>query len=344
MRDEDLPGSNHDARLTNHAFSRTLLALALVMTAAASQALDLQGHRGARGLAPENTLPAFARALSIGVTTLELDCAITRDGVVVVSHDSTLNPDITRGPDGQWLQDAGQPIRGLTYDELQRYDVGRIKPGSAYEKRFPQQQAADGARMPRLADVFALARKAANDRVRFNVETKISPLHPERTVSPELFARALIAAIRGEKMERRVTIQSFDWRTLAVVQKEAPEIATAYLTAQQDFMDNIQAGRRASAWTAGLRLNDFGGSIPRMVKAAGGAVWSPYSGESTREQVKEAQALGLKVVVWTPNDDAGMRRMIEMGVDGIISDYPDLLRQVAGEMGIVLPPATPVIP
>jgi glycerophosphoryl diester phosphodiesterase len=314
------------------------------MTSSASQALDMQGHRGARGLAPENTLPAFARALSIGVTTLELDCAITKDGVVVVSHDSTLNPDITRGSDGQWLQNAGQAIRGLTYVELQRYDVGRIKPGSAYEKRFAQQQAADGARMPRLADVFALARKAANDRVRFNVETKISPLHPGRTVSPEMFAEALIAVIRGEKMERRVTIQSFDWRTLAVVQKEAPEIATAYLTAQQDFMDNIQAGQGESAWTAGLRLNDFGGSIPQMVKAAGGGVWSPYSGETTREQVKEAQALGLKVVVWTPNDAAGMRRMIEMGVDGIISDYPDLLRKVAGEMGVALPAATPVAP
>ena len=314
------------------------------MTAAASQALDLQGHRGARGLAPENTLPAFARALGIGVTTLELDCAVTKDGIVVVSHDSTLNPEITRGPDGKWLEGEGTPIRNFTYDELARYDVGRIRPGSAYEKRFSQQQPVDGTRMPRLTDVFALVRKSGNDTVRFNIETKLSPLHPERTATPEIFARAFIAVIRHERMEKRVTIQSFDWRTLAVVQKEAPEIPTVYLTAQQSFQDNIQAGQRESAWTAGLHVRDFGGSIPRMVKAAGGAVWSPYSGETTRELVKEAQALGLKVVVWTLNEPAEMRRMIEWGVDGVISDYPDRLRKVAGELGITLPRPTPTTP
>mgnify|MGYP001473345628 CR=1 FL=1 len=211
----------YDSRPAARAFIRSLLAITLAMTTATSQALDIQGHRGARGLAPENTVPAFARALGIGVTTLELDCAVTKDGVVVVSHDSTLNPDITRGPDGIWLEGEGAPIRNFTYGELARYDVGRIKPGSAYEKRFARQQPVDGTRMPRLADVFALARKSGNDTVRFNIETKISPLHPERTVSPETFARAFITVIRQEKMEKRVTIQSFDWRTLAVVQKEA---------------------------------------------------------------------------------------------------------------------------
>ena len=314
------------------------------MTANTGQALDIQGHRGARGLAPENTPPAFARALGIGVTTLELDCAVTKDGIVVVSHDSTLNTDITRGPDGQWIEGAGPPIREFTYQELQRFDVGRIDPASEYAKRFPHQQPVDGTRMPRLADVFALARKAGNEQVRFNIETKISPLHPERTVSPEAFARAFISVIRGAGMAGRVTIQSFDWRTLAVVQKEAPEIATVYLTAQQGFMNNIQAEKTASPWAAGLHVSRFGGSIPRLVKAAGGAVWSPYAGETTREQVREAQTLGLKVVVWTVNEPADMRRMIEWGVDGIISDYPDRLRQIAGELGVPLPRPTPVVP
>ena len=314
------------------------------MTTSTGYCLDIQGHRGARGLMPENTLPAFAHALTLGVTTLELDCAMTKDGVVVVSHDSTLNPDITRGPDGKWLEGEGPPIRQFTYEELLRFDVGRIDPKSAYAKRISRQQPVDGTRMPRLADVFALARRSGNDAVRFNIETKISPLHPARTVSPEEFARAFIHLIKKEKMESRVTIQSFDWRTLKVVQQEAPEIATAYLTAQQGFMDNIQAGKRESPWTAGLRVNDFGGSIPRMVKAAGGGVWSPYYGETTREQVREAQALGLKVVVWTVNEPADLRRMIEWRVDGIISDYPDQLRKVAGEMGVALPAATPVAP
>lgn len=323
-------------------FAVFLTAVTFTMTASPAYSLDIQGHRGARGLMPENTLPAFAHALALGVTTLELDSAITKDGVVVISHDPVLNPDITRGPDGEWLAQDGPPIWHLTYDELRRYDVGRIKPGSAYAARFPRQKAIDGTRIPRLADLFALVRKAGNEAVRFNIETKVSPLHPERTALPEVWASALVSLIKKEKMEGRVTIQSFDWRTLAVVQQEAPEIPTVYLTAQQSFMDNILADRPLSPWTAPFHVSQFDGSIPRMVKAAGGAVWSPYYLEVMPENIKEAHDLGLKVVVWTANDAADMRRMIEWGVDGIISDYPDLLRKVAAEEGMALPAATRV--
>lgn len=318
----------------------SLLAALLMISTAHS--LDIQAHRGGRGLMPENTLPAFAHALTLGVTTLELDCAITRDGVVVVSHDVLLNPDITRNASGAWLTRAGPPIWRLDYEALQRYDVGRIRPGSRYAARFPAQQAVDGARIPRLIDVFTLAHRAGNGTVRFNIETKVSPVEPANTEPPAPFVRKLIEVVRASGMQRRVVIQSFDWRTLKVAQEEAPEIATAYLTAQQSFMDNIRAGEPHSPWTAGLHISQFGGSIPRMIKAAGGAAWSPYYVEVERETVHEAQRLGLKVVVWTVNEEIDMRRMIEFGVDGIISDYPDRLRDVALQAGIVLPLATPV--
>jgi len=323
---------------------RFIAAAALMIMTSAATGLDLQGHRGARGLLPENTLPAFARALSIGVTTLELDIAITRDGVVVVSHDATLNPDITREPDGQWLQRNDVAIHALTFAELQQYDVGRIRPLSAYARRFPQQQAVDGTRIPRLADVFALVQRAANDRVRFNIETKISPEHPQRTLPPAEFARALIALVREAKLESRVTIQSFDWRTLQVVQREAPQIATVYLTAQQSWQDNIRARDKSSPWTAGLHVRDYGDSLPKLVKAAGGAVWSPYYSEVTPAALREAQLLGLKVVVWTVNEPHDIARMVELGVDGVISDYPDRLRRIAAERGLPLPEPTPVTP
>ena len=143
-------------------------------------------------------------------------------------------------------------------------------------------------------------------------------------------------------MAARTAIQSFDWRTLSVVQREAPEIPTVYLSAQQPWQDNIRSGDSASPWTAGLHVGGFGNSVPRMVKAAGGAVWSPYFGEVTADSVDEAHSLGLLVVVWTVNEPADMHRMIELGVDGIISDYPDRLRQVAGAAGIRLPEPTPV--
>jgi glycerophosphoryl diester phosphodiesterase len=312
--------------------------------ATGARALDIQAHRGARGLAPENTLPAFARALALGVTTLELDCAITRDGVVVISHDPALNPDITRGPDGKWLRQTGPLIRTLSYADTQRYDVGRLNPASDYARRWPEQQPVDGTRIPRLQDLFALVRKSGNKTVRFNIETKVSPLAPGETAPPDEFARRLISAVRAGGMVGRTAIQSFDWRTLQVVQQEAPEIPTVYLTVEKGFMDSIQRDKPSSPWTAGFHVSKYGGSIPRMVKAAGGSVWSPYFAETTREQVAEAHSLGLKVVVWTVNEPADMRRMIEWGVDGVISDRPDILRTTAGEMGVPLPPPTPVTP
>ena len=322
------------------AFAATLL---LIMTGNANS-LDLQGHRGARGLLPENTLPAFARALTIGVTTLELDTAITRDGVVVVSHDATLNPDITRDAKGQWIKRDDIAINAIGFAELQQYDVGRINPQSVYAGRFPDQKPLDGTRIPRLAEVFALARNAGNNHVRFNIETKISPEHAQRTLPPAEFARALIALIRAEQLEARVTIQSFDWRTLQVVQQEAPQITTVYLTAQQSWQDNIRARNSSSPWTADRHISQFGGSLPRLVNGAGGTIWSPYFGDVTQDAVREAQQLGLKVIVWTVNESRDMERMIDFGVDGIISDYPDRLRRVAAARGLPLPAPTPVAP
>ena len=307
-------------------------------------AFDLQGHRGARGLAPENTLPAFAQALSIGVTTLELDAGITEDGVVVVHHDRRLNPDIARGTDGRWLRAPTRAIRELTFHELQRYDVGRIRPGSDYSKRFPDQRKRDGVRIPKLEDVFALARHARNSEVRFNIETKISPEAPDETVGPEEFARSLIGVVRASGIASRTTIQSFDWRTLAIVQRDAPEIATSYLSSQGVSLDNIGAGHReGSPWTAGVQFRDHG-SVPKMVKAAGGAIWSPNHAELTEALVKEARSLGLKVLPWTVNDLADMERLIAWGVDGMITDRPDRLREVMAAKGLPLPKPTPVAP
>jgi glycerophosphoryl diester phosphodiesterase len=320
------------------------LAAALALMTAHAAAFDLQGHRGARGLAPENTLPAFARALTIGVTTLEMDAGLTEDDVVVIAHDRRLNPDIVRGPDGRWLAGRTPAIRELTYRELQRYDVGRIKPGSDYSRRFPEQRRQDKIRIPTLEEVFELTRHARNTEVRFNIETKISPEAPEETAPPDVFVRALVKVVRDNGMASRTTIQSFDWRTLAIVQKEAPEIATSYLSSQQQALDNIQAGHREnSPWTAGIRFRDHG-SVPKMVKAASGKIWSPNAADVTEALVKEAKSLGLAVLPWTVNERADMERLIDRGVDGLISDYPDRLREVMAAKNLPLPRATPVTP
>jgi glycerophosphoryl diester phosphodiesterase len=291
--------------------------------------MNLQGHRGARGLLPENTLPGFERALDIGVTTLELDCGVTKDGVVVVSHDRRLNRDLTRTPEGRWLAAPGPRLCSLDYAELAPYDVGRIRPGSLYAWRFRRQQPIDGARIPRLADVFALVRDRGDAEVRFNIETKISPLEPNETAPPDEMVRAILELTRQAGMMERVTIQSFDWRTLGIVRTAAPHVPTACLTSERWREDTVHARATSSPWHAGLHVAMFAGSLPRTVQHAGAQIWSPWFGDLTRAALDEAHALGLKVIVWTVNSERAMRRMIAWGVDGIISDYPDLLVRIA---------------
>lgn len=319
---------------------RRFVLAALVCAATPAAALDLQGHRGARGLAPENTIQAFATALSLGVTTLEFDTAVTKDGVVVIAHDRRLNPDITKGPDGKYLTAPTPVIRTLSLEELKRYDVGAINPETPYAKTFVHPIALPTP-MPTLAELGALVR--GNATIRFNVETKLSPLAPDETLDPEAFATTLVAALRAEGMAERATIQSFDWRTLKVVQRIAPEMPTSCLTIARGNGDNVQIGKPgASPWLAGLDVDDFGGSVPRTVKAAGCKVWSPFFRDVTLEAMTEAKANALIVAVWTVNEPADMRQMIDMGADAIITDYPDRLRDVMAEKGLPLPPPYPV--
>jgi glycerophosphoryl diester phosphodiesterase len=258
-------------------------------------AIDVQGHRGARGHLPENTLPAFALALSMGVNTLELDTGVTKDGVVVIHHDRRLNPDLARGPDGQWVTAPAATIHSLTFAELQRYDVGRLRPGSPYEKNFPAQKPLDGTRIPRLADLFEAAKDSG---VRFNIETKLAAEAPDETLGPDAFARAVIREVRRAGVMARTTIQSFDWRTLKVVEREAPDIATAYLTSAKD-------------------------SEPTRVRRARARIWSPNFQALTADVVASARSMGLSIVPWTVNQPTDIARVLELQVDGIISDYPD---------------------
>lgn len=301
-----------------------VLGLLSLLTAACVHGFDLQGHRGARGLAPENTLPSFQIALDLGVDTLECDMAITRDGVVVIHHDLRLNPDITRGPDGKWLDKPGPAISALTYAELQSYDVGRIKPGTQYARTFPDQKPVDGTRIPRLSDLFDLVKKSGNTKIGFDCETKVSPLERALTLPPEEFARRVITEIRAAGMQNRIMIQSFDWSTLQVVQKEAPEIRTMYLTSPRTLANSPDG--KPSPWLAGFAPAMHGGSVPAAVKAAGGMIWAPNQTYLTSALLAEARSLGIRVIPWTVNDPAMMAKLLEMGVDGIISDRPDLVQ------------------
>jgi glycerophosphoryl diester phosphodiesterase len=306
-------------------------------------AFDIEAHRGGRALFPENTLPSSANALSMGVDTLELDIGVTRDGAIVVSHERGLNPDLARTTEGTYVAPPGIPFIQLPLEEIRKYDVGQLRPGSAYAAQFPDQRAVPGTPIPTLKEVVALVRRSGDGHVRLNIETKIDPNHPDQSPDPQRFVTLLLDLLAAEKFSDRVMVQSFDWRTLQLVQQLAPAIPTVYLTLQRGSAPTVSLDK-ATEWTAGFNPADQGGSLPRTIKAAGGAIWSPYFGDVSPGLISESHSLGLKVVVWTVNKEADMARLIDIGVDGIISDHPDLLRKVAGEKGVALPKGWPVTP
>lgn len=290
-------------------------------------AFDLQAHRGGRGLTPESTLAGFKNAISLGVTTLETDLAVTKDDVLVLSHEPRLNPDLVRGPDGKWLAGVGPTIHSLTLAELKAYDIGRLNPATKYGQQFPGQTPHDGERFPTLAELYGMA----GPQVHFNIETKIDPTKPDETVDPTTFAKLTVDAVRAAKMEKRTTIQSFDWRTLIEAKRLAPEIETVCLTIESKGMNTIEP--RPSPWLAGLDAKSAG-SVPQLARMAGCSAWSPFFRNVTSANVVEAHALRLKIIPWTVNDPAEMKRLIDLKVDGLITDYPDRGMAVLEEKGL----------
>jgi glycerophosphoryl diester phosphodiesterase len=190
--------------------------------------------------------------------------------------------------------------------------------------------------------VFALVERSGNRTVRFNIETKTHPAPPEQTVSALAFARALAAVIQEAGMTSRVTVQSFDWRTLRLLGALAPEIALVALSDQQPDEDTVEIGKPGpSSWLGELDVDDHGGSVPKLVQALGAKTWSPHAMDLTPALVIEAHSLGLNVVPWTVNDPQDMARVVTLGIDGLITDYPDRLRVVLEAKGIPVPAPTP---
>jgi len=284
------------------------------------------GHRGARGLFPENTLEGFRAAAALGVAAFELDVGMTADGVVVVCHDPALNPDITRDAAGLWLTRPGPLLHSLSLAELARYDVGRIKPGSRTSMVFADQRPHDGARVPTLAAVLAALPDAT-----FIIEVKTDPAHPERTADPDTLADAVLSVVDQAAAAERIVVEAFDWRVPRHVGRVRPAIRLAWLTRAE----TVRA--RALWWDdpglADANLSRPAGSAPfpstpasvaAAAGPAGGGIWAPDHADLTEAHVREAHALGLSVVPWTVNRRQDMDRLAGWKVDALISDRPDL--------------------
>jgi glycerophosphoryl diester phosphodiesterase len=291
-----------------------------------TKSVALIGHRGARGLFPENTLEGFRAAAALGLHGIELDVAVTADGVAVVCHDPALNPALARGTDGTWIAHPGPLIRTLPEGALAAYDVGRLRPGSALAASFPDQRPIDGARVPRLEAALALP------GLTFIVELKTLPDHPAWTAPAAEMAEAALAAAERAGALGRVTFESFDWRGPRHLRRQRPDLQLAWLTRPETVA-------AAALWWDGPRPEDFAGSIPRAVAAEGGQVWAPEHRDLTAEQIAEAHGLGLVVFAWTVNRPEEMARLIGWGVDGLITDRPDRARAVMAAAGLPLPDA-----
>ena len=278
--------------------------------------MQLIGHRGARGLFAENTLEGFRRTLDLGVDGIEIDVAMTADGLAVVTHDPALNPDITR-LNGEWLTSRGPLVRALRAEQLAQFDIGRIRPGTDYAGLYPDQNPIDGARIPSLADTIAL-------QTRFTVELKTIATQPQWTIAPQEMAEAVARVADQAGAATRIIVQSFDWRGPRHLRRLRPDLTYAWLTSETTVAD-------ARLWWDGPSPDDFAGSVPRAVAAEGGSIWSPAFAGVTADLVAEAQSLGLMVIPWTVNRPADMRRLIGWGVDGLITDRPDIGRRVLGE-------------
>jgi glycerophosphoryl diester phosphodiesterase len=273
------------------------------------------GHRGARGLFPENTLDGFAAAVALGIDGIELDVAITADRVPVVCHDPALNPDLVRTAEGTWLAGPGPLIRDLTVNELARYDVGRARPGGSVALANPLQQPQDGARIPTLRQVLGAISSAVV------IEMKILPDRPHWTVSAAEMAERVAAVVDETGAAGRVTVESFDWRGPRHLRRTRPDLRLAWLT-------RAETVTAAGLWWGGPMPADFGGSVPRAVAAEGGPVWAPEHVDLSADLIQEAHGLGLAVLPWTVNRAEDMARLIGWGVDGLITDRPDIAMDV----------------
>lgn len=295
---------------------------------AAPADLEVHGHRGARALFPENTVEGMVGAIELGADTVEMDVVLTADGVAVLHHEGHVNADLARDERGAWLAGEGPAIRSLTLAELQRYDVGRIRPDSDYAAAFPEQRPMDGVRIPTLRDTIAAAERASKGTVRYDIELKVSLERPEPAAAIAELADAVVAQVRELGVEPRTLLQSFDWRVLARIQEIAPGLQIGCLS-KAATVQRWESG--PSPWTTGLDVDELGGSVPRLAHARGCQVWSPDYRSLTAAQIAEAHALGLRVVPWTVNDPAHLRLLRHWGVDGIITDDPRLARRALQE-------------
>lgn len=307
---------------------------------------DLEAHRGGRDVRPENTLYSYAYAIELGATSIECDMQLTKDGQIVMSHNPILNSDITRDENGNYIENNKYDIRLMTVDELKKFDVGVMDQncGEYYDLHGKTQFTYD-AKIPTLEELMQLIQSYGDKNIVLNIETKSYPdpasAGYKNNADPKKFVEVFNNIVKKYDMEDRVVLQSFDWQTLIEMKKLNPNISTSALWQEQpswgrDSESLRRYEKKKSPWLGGLDIKDYQGNPVKAAHAIGADIISPYYTEISKQDVDEAHSLGMKVVPWTVNNEKDMNMLLDMGVDGIISDKPWLLKQVLEKRNIKL--------
>ncbi|MDR7073268.1 glycerophosphodiester phosphodiesterase family protein [Fictibacillus barbaricus] len=314
---------------------------------------DLQAHRGGIGLTVESTIASFSRALELGINTLELDVQITKDHQAVVTHDRKISGDKCQDTKPVYDGDPAFPYTGKYIKDLTLAQVRTLDCGSKRLAQFPDQRLSPGARMPLLTEVFDLVKRYHANNVWMNVETKVEAGAPEETAPREEFVQIVARQVREAGMLKRVSIQSFDWGSLMRMHEVEPSLPLVALTNGPQFLEPGQPG--ASPWLGGIDIDDFNGDPVAAAHSFGADALSPvhgfpqngkvtddnYEPYVTKKMVMEAHKKGMKIIPWTVDDKPTMNKLMDDGVDGMITDYPDRLREVMEQRDIKLPKRYP---
>ncbi|SDN24523.1 glycerophosphoryl diester phosphodiesterase [Fictibacillus solisalsi] len=310
---------------------------------------DLEAHRGGIGLTVESTIASFSRALELGVSTLELDVQITEDHQAVVTHDRQISGAKCRDTKPATAGDPEYPYVGKYINNLTLSQIRTLDCGSSTLPQFPGQVASPGAQMPLLTDIFDLVKRYKAKKVWMNIETKVEAGAPEETAPREEFVQIVARQVREAGMLNRVSIQSFDWGSLMRMREVEPRLPIVALTNGPQFLQPGQPG--ASPWLGGIDIDDFNGDLVAAAHSFGANAISPvhgfpqdgkitdenYEPYVTKQMVDKAHQAGMKVIPWTVDDIPTMNKLINDGADGLITDYPDRLRQVMAQHGFKLP-------
>ncbi len=300
-----------------------------------STKLDLQAHRGGAGENTENSIASFTHALELGVSTLEMDTQITQDGKVVVTHDNTVNSDVCAVTEPATPNDPQFPYVGKVVHELTVAQLETLDCGFQPRPDLPDQKATKGSKIPQLQQVLALV-KAHKADVMMNIETKVDATARQQSAPIDEFVKLLDDQLKASGLADQVTIQSFDWQTLVAMHKLDPTLPLVALTTSA----NLQVGMPGSSpWLGGLDIDDYDGDVAKAAAAIDGVTAiSPAKADVTPELVSSAHAQRLAVIPWTVDDEDQMQQLIDLGVDGIITNYPTRLRGVMATDKLPLPP------